>query len=88
MSIYLPFGIALFQANQVQLLSISIQQRKLLDGDRMSIRGPPRVWGLWSRWCSLSALKKTYVFIGIGILLQVASSFPIFMTVYLTDFRS
>lgn len=88
MSIYLPFGIALFQANQVQLLSISIQQRKLLDGDRRSIRGPPRVWGLRSIWRSLSALKKTYVFIGIGMLLQVASSFPIFMTVYLTDFRS
>merc|ERR1712036_55443 len=38
MSIYLPFGIALFQANMVQLLSISTQQRKLLVSDRASIR--------------------------------------------------
>jgi hypothetical protein len=74
MSIYLPFGIALFQANQVQLLSISIQQRKLLDGDRISIREPPRARGLWSRWKSLTALKQAYVFIGIGMFIQVAHS--------------
>lgn len=72
MSIYLPFGIALFQANQVQLLSISTQQRKLLDGERLSIHEPYRCQrSLWSRWRSLSALKQTYVFIGMGMLLQV-----------------
>jgi hypothetical protein len=75
MSIYLPFGIALFQANMVQLLSISTQQRKLLEADRMSIRElsqhPPGIRGLWSRWLSLTALRKTYVFIGMGMLLQV-----------------
>ena len=73
MSIYLPFGIALFQANQVQLLSISTQQRKLLDGERLSIHEPYRCQrSLWSRWRSLTALKQTYVFIGIGMLLQVS----------------
>ncbi|SRR6266536_2146837 len=75
MSIYLPFGIALFQANMVQLLSIRNQQQKLLEGDRLSIRELPQyprgVHGLWARWRSLTALRRTYVFIGIGMLLQV-----------------
>jgi hypothetical protein len=74
MSIYLPFGIALFQANMVQLLSISEQQRRLLDGER------PPAWkqnhsrtfrDFWLRWRSLNALKQTYMLIGIGMLLQV-----------------
>jgi hypothetical protein len=77
MSIYLPFGIALFQANQVQLLSTSTQQRKLLDGERMSTQGrrlyQRNARGLLSRWRSLTALKQTYVFIGIGMLLQVTN---------------
>lgn len=74
MSIYLPFGIALFQANMVQLLSISTQQRKLLDGDLNLTRRavyPSGVRGLWARWNALNPLKQTYVFIGIGMLLQV-----------------
>jgi hypothetical protein len=75
MSIYLPFGIALFQANMVQLLSISNQQRKLLEGDRISIRELPQhplgIRGLWSRWRSLTALQRSYVLIVIGMLLQV-----------------
>jgi hypothetical protein len=53
-------------------LSIRTQQRKLLDGERLSIHEPYRCErSLWSRWRSLSALKQTYVFIGIGMLLQV-----------------
>lgn len=87
MSIYLPFGIALFQANQVQLLSISTQQLNLLEGDKMSIREPSRARGLWSRWRSLTALKQTYVFIGIGMLLQV-SHVRYAARLRLTHFRS
>lgn len=74
MSIYLPFGIALFQANMVQLLSISVQQRRLLDGERPPSwkQSYPREFrDFWSRWRSLNALKKTYGLIGIGMLLQV-----------------
>lgn len=74
MSIYLPFGIALFQANTVQLLSISVQQRKLLDG--FSIRDRARSKGfrsLWSRWRGFTTLHQAYVFIGIGLVLQVTS---------------
>jgi hypothetical protein len=91
MSIYLPFGIALFQANQVQLLSISTEQRKLLDGEKRSIQEPQRsqrnMQGLWSRWRGLTALQQTYVFIGIGMLLQV-TPFHCATTAYLTDLRS
>jgi len=75
MSIYLPFGIALFQANMVQLLSISTQQRKLLDGNQSSISQPthPRgLRGLWSRWKTLSPLKQAYVLIGVGMGVQVS----------------
>jgi hypothetical protein len=75
MSIYLPFGIALFQANMMQLLSISTRQRKLLEKDRASVRqlrqSSDGAQSLWSRWRALNSLKKTYIFIGIGMILQV-----------------
>ncbi|KUJ11505.1 uncharacterized protein LY89DRAFT_594537 [Mollisia scopiformis] len=84
MSIYLPFGIALFQANMVQLLSISTQQRKLLDGDRASIRKRSRngqgISGLWSRWRALTALQKTYFGIGTGMFLQFVITAAIYGT--------
>lgn len=84
MSIYLPFGIALFQANMVQLLSISTQQRRLLDGDRASI-GERRLHGygprgLLSKWRCLTTLQKTYLGIGIGMLLQVVITAAIYGT--------
>lgn len=84
MSIYLPFGIALFQANMVQLLSISTQQRKLLDGDRGWIRERrPHAYnprGLLWRWRSLTPLQKTYVGIGFGMFLQIVVTTAIYGT--------
>merc|ERR1711977_229985 len=84
MSIYLPFGIALFQANMVQLLSISTQQRKLLVSDRASIRERRRprfsIRRMRSEWRNLTALQKTYVGIGIGMLLQVVVTAAIYGT--------
>lgn len=84
MSIYLPFGIALFQANMVQLLSISTRQRKLLDGERAYIRNrEPDVGGirrLWSRWRVFTTLQKTYIGIGIGMFLQVVVTAVIYGT--------
>ena len=80
MSIYLPFGTALFQANGMQLLSISDQQRKLLQGDRSSIRELRRarrgILGVWSRWRALSTLQRTYVCIATGMLFQVRYPVP------------
>lgn len=83
MSIYLPFGIALFQANMVQLLSISTQQRKLLQGDRSSTLRPvhPKgISGVWSRWRALSPLKQAYVLIGIGMAIQVIITAVLYAT--------
>ncbi|PVH73718.1 integral membrane protein [Cadophora sp. DSE1049] len=84
MSIYLPFGIALFQGNMVQLLSLSTQQRKLLDSDRASIRERRRPGfsprQMRSEWRSLTALQKTYFGIGIGMLLQVVVTAAIYGT--------
>lgn len=78
MSIYLPFGIGLFQANVAQLQSVSDQQKKLLDIEcssyhHRSARHPKGVKGLISRWYALTALHKTYVLIGLGMLTQVSS---------------
>jgi hypothetical protein len=75
MSIYLPFGIALFQANMMQLLDISTRQRKLMDRNgspaRQLRRGSSGARNMWFRWQALNSLQKTYAFIGIGMLVQV-----------------
>ena len=75
MSIYLPFGIALFQANLAQLRGTWEQQRQLLSSKsqfEVAYTGQPL--SLKERWKALSNLKKTYVYIGLGMLLQVSSS--------------
>jgi hypothetical protein len=78
MSIYLPFGIALFQANVAQLQSVSEQQQRLLDTEQSSDRRRTQrhsssLRGLVARWQGLTALHKTYVLIGLGMLAQVCS---------------
>lgn len=73
MSIYLPFGIALFQANLVQLHSISDQQKKMLKSSSSSASSlmPPRSRSLCQKWKDLPSLQKSYSYIGIGMLIQV-----------------
>ncbi len=80
MSIYLPFGIALFQANMVQLLSVSSQQKKLLEGQPfLALEAVPlrlRAHGfrsLWKKWCAMTAAKQTEILIGVGMVAQVCS---------------
>jgi hypothetical protein len=78
MSIYLPFGIAFFQANSVQLLSVSSQQKKLLEGQpflaheavplHLRPRGFPT---LWIKWCEMTAAKQAEILIGMGMVSQV-----------------
>lgn len=85
MSIYLPFGIALFQANVVQLQSVSDQQQALLNGEhatnhRRNQRHPSGVKGLISRWRALTALHKTYAMIGLGMLAQLVATAAIYGT--------
>lgn len=75
MSIYLPFGIALFQANLVQLHSISDQQQKLATSaasvSTASIASRSGVRGWWQQWKDLPQIKKSYTYIGIGMLIQL-----------------
>ena len=74
MSIYLPFGIALFQANLAQLKSISDQQRDLVlteekrPNEKSHLSLPQR---LWMQWSSLPGIKRTYCYIGIGMVVQL-----------------
>lgn len=78
MSIYLPFGIALFQANMVQLHSISDRQKKLLQDqaflaqEAVPLRLPQRgMRGLWMKWCALTPARRTEILIGVGMVVQV-----------------
>jgi len=77
MSVYLPFGIALFQANVTQLRSIAEQQELLLVR-QSSFNGTPelahRNWlrRLWSRYSRLTQARKSYILIACGMLVQVS----------------
>lgn len=75
MSIYLPFGIALFQAYLTQLRSIWEQQQRLIqhDGDRQVNDANSNV-SIVDRWRALSRLHKSYCYIGIGMVVQVRCS--------------
>ena len=81
MSIYLPFGIALFQANTMQLRSVSERQGKLLERQLstssstalLSGRERRSARGLWMRWSELSELHKSYLYISIGMTIQVCA---------------
>lgn len=76
MSIYLPFGIALFQANVTQLRSVAEQQEALLlrqhsynETAELSGQSWPR--RILSRFGRLTQSQKSYVFIFIGMVIQV-----------------
>lgn len=76
MSIYLPFGIALFQANMAQLLSISTQQRLLSEqepgrGQRKIDQSRGGIGKLWARWNGLTAANRAFVLISCGMAVQV-----------------
>lgn len=76
MSIYLPFGIALFQANVTQLRSVAEQQELILVR-QSSFNGTPELahqnWlrRLSSRYTRLTQAQKSYIWIALGMLLQV-----------------
>ena len=73
MSIYLPGGIALFQAYLVGLRSVWKEQRRLVS-ERISEghgEGDARKRGLLGWWHGLSSSKRSYCFIALGMLVQV-----------------
>jgi hypothetical protein len=75
MSVYFPTGVALYQAYNMQLLSLSVlQKRLLLQPAKLLTKLPaPRrtVTGLRSGWARLNLVARTYVLIGIGLVIQV-----------------
>ncbi|KAI9886703.1 MAG: Vacuolar protein sorting-associated protein 5 [Watsoniomyces obsoletus] len=82
MSIYLPFGIALFQAQNVRLLDMSgLQRRLMLEPDRPASKTQvvrKGLSGLRDRWRHAGIAQRTYVGIGIGVVVQIIVAFAIF----------
>lgn len=85
MSIYLPIGIGLFQAQNQQLLIVSREQNQLVRSDELYKPlfpnqgrgiGGPNYWAwrfkLW--WRSVSAQNKYEGFVFVGIVIQVSWS--------------
>lgn len=77
MSIYLPFGIALFQANSMQLLSVFGIQEKLLRGAQQPYR--PLFLGRvkplrrqLTQWSYMNLVQRTEVCIVVGMVVQVS----------------
>lgn len=78
MSIYLPVGIALFQATNSQLFSVATAQKRYAQGDIVvETRAAPnpkiRGWRKW--WAKLktyNATKNTMAWIGIAMIVQVS----------------
>jgi hypothetical protein len=74
MSIYLPFGIALFQANLAQLRSISDQQISLAYPDKSSADACRKLGllpQLLYRWHCLPGIKRIYSLIALGMAVQL-----------------
>ena len=78
MSIYLPLGIALYQASNTQLLQIASQQKKFVYDDLVDLDGDidtGRSRGLRKailKWTALTKTKKTMACITVGISVQVS----------------
>lgn len=79
MSIYLPLGIALFQACNTQLLHIADVQRKYArpcgDGEKQKLAVEKNVKG-WRRYLACfyveNPVKRTMAFIAFGMVVQVS----------------
>ena len=77
MSVYLPLGIALFQANSMQLLSVSGIQEKMLhtahQPQRSSYRtGSKGTSQYWRQWKEMNLVHRTEVAIALGMGVQVS----------------
>lgn len=81
MSTYLPVGIALYQANNTQLLHVAGFQQDLANPKAFPAQhqrtAPARGWrSLVVRWKSYSATKRATTCIKIGIIAQVSWTLP------------
>lgn len=82
MSIYLPLGIALFQATNSQLLSVAASQKRFVEGDvcpepKPAVKEKASIWRKW--WEKIkryNATKNTMTWIAIGMAVQVSELHP------------
>ncbi|KAH0536572.1 hypothetical protein FGG08_006556 [Glutinoglossum americanum] len=82
MSIYLPFGIALFQAQNLQLLSLSSMQKKLMLHPQtrpLVGRWPRGIAELRKAWRHMNLMTRLYTLIGAGMVVQAIAALIIFM---------
>ncbi|KAJ9608269.1 hypothetical protein H2200_007257 [Cladophialophora chaetospira] len=85
MSVYLPLGIALFQATNSQLLSVAISQKRYVQGDikvqtkSASNQKVPAWRKWWGKIKAYNATKNTMAWIGIGICVQLVLTLIIFL---------
>ncbi|KAI9697401.1 MAG: hypothetical protein M1836_004679 [Candelina mexicana] len=76
MSIYLPFGIALFQAQNMQLLSLSCRQKQFMYNQKeLTYRNRGRlqlcnITGMRQKWSEMTLTHRTYVGVAIGVVVQ------------------
>jgi hypothetical protein len=74
MCLVLSSGIALFQTNNIQLLSMATLQQRFVRNDSLFPRSERNVRGIRSlkrRWAELSLARQTGIGIGIGTIFQV-----------------
>ena len=76
MTICLSVGVALFQAQNMQLLSLSNQQRSLLHHPGLFLRRSGRWWRFKitkprQSWAGLNLLQRTYFCVAVGIVVLV-----------------
>ena len=79
MGIYLPFGIALFQAQNLQLLSLSSMQKKLMLHPQTRPAGgrlPRGIAELRKWWVQVNLMTRLYALIGVGMVIQVRAQEP------------
>ncbi|KAI1611397.1 hypothetical protein EDD36DRAFT_466338 [Exophiala viscosa] len=84
MSIYLPVGIALFQATNSQLFSIATAQKRYAQGDILvETRIPsPKIRGWRTWWAKLktyNATKNTMAWVGIAMIVQLVLALIVFL---------
>ncbi|OCT53404.1 integral membrane protein [Cladophialophora carrionii] len=86
MSIYLPLGIALFQATNAQLLSVATAQKRYVEGDvrtgskPMTFTSKTPIWRKWwEKVKTYNATKNTMTWIAIGMSVQVLLTLIIFL---------
>ncbi|KAI9838118.1 MAG: hypothetical protein M1819_006274 [Sarea resinae] len=86
MNVYLPLGMALFQAQNMQLLSLSVQQKRMSWTPKekphpaLRHRRLSTVAELRRRWREMNFVRQVYAFIVIGIILQLFVGLFIFFT--------